>query len=177
MLVLLSLFVQSLSIISRFYYVASQVLSVLIKNSTAELCDHWCLSVCRSVIRITHKHFYGCWSIATGDAVEVIRFWCWSRSWCGSRLVFTLLNIIIIIINRHFKTTNNRTVTKARVATVTQTMTPRDMALYTICCHSPEGDTAAALAEFALFECFCLLVCIALVFTYITLSKTWKQEI
>lgn len=88
MLVLLSLFVQSLSIISRFYYVASQVLSVLIKNSTAELCDHWCLSVCRSVIRITHKHFYGCWNIATGDAVEVIRFWCWSRS--GSTISFTL---------------------------------------------------------------------------------------
>jgi len=56
------------------------------------------------------------------DPLEMVKFCCWSGSECGSRISFSL------------------------------SVTSGDRTYYTICCHSPEDDTAAALVEFALSE-------------------------
>ena len=78
-----------------------------------------CLSfVCNSMGKITHVD--GCRPnmVVTGkdDPLELIKFWCLSRSECGSRIsfFFTFLNV--------------------------------RWTLYTIYCHSPDGDAVALSA-------------------------------
>jgi len=64
----------------------------------AELCDRncdaVCLSVCHPVSRITHERVYGCrpnmvgMAWAKDDPLELVKFWCSSKSECRFWLTF-----------------------------------------------------------------------------------------
>ena len=104
----------------------------------------FCLSVCLSVcmyVRITHECIHGrrpnmsTWS--RDDPLEVIKFWCWAGSRCGSRIGFRRWAFYTIYC--HSPEGDTAAALGGR-------------AFYAICAHSPDGDTADALTEFALFE-------------------------
>ena len=92
----------------------------------AELCDCCCLSVvlsfCERDNSRTRLRMSTKHDGRRRDPLEMVKFCCWSGSECGSRISFSL------------------------------SVTLGDRTYYTICCHSPEDDTAAALVEFALSE-------------------------